>query len=775
MALPIIIGAAITGGLTWAFTGSLLAGIIMGGLTLLSGILTPKPKNIQMKPASLADFSVTQAYEGQPIPIVYGRVKIPGNIIYYGNLTTVPEYQKVKGGKGGDTKKKVITGYHYYLDIWQAICMGQINLEKMFIDDDENKSIQAQYQIFNNGTQNIYPTTADNSDLEFASALPGVAHIFWKQFYVGFNRNVIPTVYFIVKRVLNTGLSYPDIIVDNEYRGNNPASILYDLLINFGEINPAFINYTNFEEASNYFNSKGIGLNYIFSSERQLNDIIEEICGLLNIMLDYDNDGKIIIKILDNDTTSKGQIQDDFISFQLNKPSWNSIINEIKANLVVDGKIKSIILENPAGKLMANKTISKTYDLTAISSISLGYYFLTKILKEESFPRITLDITVPLKYGIYNIGDVITIINSEINLSSDFRILAINEPKIDNNEIHMSLIQCTENLFDTTYIIPPQIQYSKPSYDLVPFSKIKLIELDYNTFTGENLTYLICVSKEKGYETGYAIYISYTGADYELLQICSTFAIAGTLETNYPANTYEIDDERGFIFTPYNDFMQFENISRTNLFTDKRLIVIDNELMAFQNYIPHGTNSYKITGIIRNLLWSKTANHNINSLCFITNIGDNIIFIPQNNSQIYIKIVPLFLDKQGDIAQASAIILNPTFKAKKPLPPQRIIAIRTGSNINVLIFPISKIKNSSAGFSSADSYTDTYPFEYEGTFVVQINNDPPQEYSTCYFTITNTNSFTLKVQTKWNGYLSQQVNLNIGTADGEYIWNNPNF
>ena len=91
-----LLGILMTGALTWYFTGSILAAIVMAGLSYLAYLYRPKPKGMEMKPASLSDFSITQANEGQPIPIVYGRVKIPGNIIYYGGLVTEEETEKVE-------------------------------------------------------------------------------------------------------------------------------------------------------------------------------------------------------------------------------------------------------------------------------------------------------------------------------------------------------------------------------------------------------------------------------------------------------------------------------------------------------------------------------------------------------------------------------------------------------------------------------------------------------------------------------------------------------
>ena len=763
-----VVGALVTGALTWYFTGSILAAVIMTGLSLLANLWVSKPKGLKMKPASLADFSVTQANEGQPIPIVYGRVKIPGNIIYYGGLKVVEEEEEV-GGKGGGSQE-VTTGYHYYLDIWQAICMGKIILEKTFIDDDESKSVSASYTLFNDGTTNVYPTTSDNPDLEYASRLPGVAHIFWKRFYVGFNRTYVPVVYFWVRRILTTPLPYNNIEVDGIFYGSNPAAVIYDLLVNWGKLDVTYINSQSFAEAATYFYNQRLGINYVISSTREIRDVVQEICDLVDAQLEYDDEGKITLKVLKKEDTSVETIKDDFISFQFAKPSWNTVPNEFKANIVEDGVVRTLIIENPAAKLLANKDIPKDYDLTAFSQRSVALKRLCDIMKRESYPRITLNMTVPLKYSYLNIGDVVTIENTEIGLKGNFRIVSISEPKLDSNEVDMTLIQHTDVIFDENYLNVGESLWTTPTYELVPFTKIKILELNYTSISETTPTYLILVSKEKGYETGFAVYVSNNGVDYQYYGTLTTFAIAGTIVNSYPNTTYDIDDDVGIIFRPYKDFEVFDDISRSRLFTEPRILVVNNEIMAFQNYDPYGETDYKITGIIRNLLWSGKASHSANSPAYIAKVANNLLQINYTSS-FYIKVVPVFMGRLGSLEQATAIQVTPTLKAMKPLKPQRIVAVRTGSTVKVDIYPITKTYLTGAGKMNADSYTDTCPFEYEGTAIVRIGNNDPIEFSTMHFNIDNSNSFTLYVKLKWNNYFSDEVSLNIGSDDGEYIYN----
>jgi hypothetical protein len=758
MAFPVILGAVITGAMTWFFSGSLVLGLVMTGLTLLSSLFVPKPK-MQLKPASLSDFHITQANEGQPVPIVYGIVHIPGNIIYYGNLVVEEVKQKVKGGKGGGGSKEVTVGYKYYLDIWQAICHGKIEILDMYIDEDKEKSVQADYAIFNDGTQDTYPT-----HLEYASRIPGVAHIFWKKFYVGENRTFVPTVKFKVRRILTTGLPH-----ENMSNGSNPAAVVYDILCNYGKLSPSDINIDNFIEAANYYYEQGYGINYVISSSIQAREAATKILEFVDSYLDYDENGKIVIKIFKKTDVPVGTIEDDFINFSFAKPSWNTIPSKFVGNIVEDGVVRTLILENTAVQLYAGQIIREEIDLTAFTDRSIALKRLSEIMKRESYPRIALNLKLPIRYAIYSVGDILTIKNSDIGFSADFRVLSISEPKIDSNEIEMQLIQHTDAKFDNYYQNTGGTLWQEPSYTLQHFTKVKIIELDYLSWLPNATAILILVNKETGFETGFAVYGSQDGTSYELLGICSTFATAGTLSQSYPADTYDIDDEVGIIFKPYKELLDpYPNLPRAGLFSEPRVLVVDDEIMAFQNYDPYGTNEYKITGIVRSLHWTNKASHNAGANAFIADINNNIVQVPYTTN-FYIKVVPVFLGTSLDLAGATAYYITNTSKAKKPKTPERIVAVRTGSTVKVDIFPITKESLIGAGKQNADTYTDEYPFNSaEGKWEVTIGSTTVF-YDDPHFTVENSSSFVINVRQYYNGMYSDTKSISVGTADGEYI------
>ena len=104
------------------------------------------------------------------------------------------------GGKGGKKKKqKVLQGYHYRMDVWQGIGMGPLELVGVYQDDrlltEQGGAISCAEQVWNNGTGAFYPAQAG----PYASRLPGVSHIWLRQFYLGFNVSMMPTLHYVVR------------------------------------------------------------------------------------------------------------------------------------------------------------------------------------------------------------------------------------------------------------------------------------------------------------------------------------------------------------------------------------------------------------------------------------------------------------------------------------------------------------------------------------------------------------------------------------------------
>jgi hypothetical protein len=109
-------------------------------------------------PDPRGDLSATTVREGDPIPVIFGTVRCPGTLLWYGNVTSEAVYSEAEGGKGGGGGGQVFEGYNYYADVWEAICAGgAVELIETYVNDNKYRTIQASDTTWNDGTGDEVP------------------------------------------------------------------------------------------------------------------------------------------------------------------------------------------------------------------------------------------------------------------------------------------------------------------------------------------------------------------------------------------------------------------------------------------------------------------------------------------------------------------------------------------------------------------------------------------------------------------------------------------
>ena len=83
----------------------------------------PKP-NAEETPA-LDHITLQSSAYGQPVPIVYGTQRVPGNVIWYDEFTPTRHEHSQEVGKGGSTEVTSVD-YTYTACVQMAICGGPV-------------------------------------------------------------------------------------------------------------------------------------------------------------------------------------------------------------------------------------------------------------------------------------------------------------------------------------------------------------------------------------------------------------------------------------------------------------------------------------------------------------------------------------------------------------------------------------------------------------------------------------------------------------------------
>lgn len=808
------------------------------------------------------DLMVTQTAEGIVCQVPYGTVRLAGNVLYYGGLTSAPNTVSTGGkdGGGGST----VQGYYYWLNVWQGICMGPIEILATYVGDDKNKTISATQTIFNDGTTLDYPdwvvaekisnyliTTGGDGPVTYtyelgytsiipgtfslgyagsaycdngnggisnsagfamtgcsinystgrliltfnahmflyqfyrgtdpncpfsASPLPGLAHIAWEQWALGVEAYNIPNVTFVVKRTLPTTVDYA-----NMTSGANPAAVIYDIMTNttYGiGMDPDEINLDSFNAAAAVWNTKGYGLNFVLNQKNEAQALIEQVLNWVGGSFFIDNNGKFCIYAYsDSDLPVATLTEDDFIEFSIERQSWSTTYNDLRVKYTdanCDYVSKTIGMFDNSNYQVQNTPNQVVIDLTCFNDITTVSKRAWELLKNLSYPilKIKFKLNETKSYPIFA-GSIVAINHADYAIANaNFRIINMSVGDDDSIEVEYSAEQVVEDIFDSEYgIIKPQTDYwNMPDYSPVAMSHSKIFEMPWNPVTKDAAYYAFLGARE-GYETicnNIKSIVSGT-TDFSSINPIDRFSQYGALDVEYPDTTYSIDDEIGMIYTPYRNDPDPVDIRRADLFTMSRLLLVDNELMAFQYQLPYGSGSqYQLLGVIRGVLGTTIATHSAGAAIWIFDPEKSTLPL-SDATPFWVKMLPSYGAESVDTSTVTAIAVTPTQKAKTVYAPYFIEATRSESDeITVIWYPHVR-EYTGAGFSAETVSTDAWPFDFDGSFEYKIDSGAETVINACTVTFTQSGSLTFAVRQKIDGIYSAWTSLTIGAAAGHYL------
>ncbi|RLC88920.1 MAG: hypothetical protein DRJ03_01375 [Chloroflexi bacterium] len=717
-------------------------------------------------PATLDEFSVTQSNEGSAIPLIYGRKRTRGNVLWYGNLMTEAVWS---GGGGSDDPDPVIIGYKYYLDVWQSVCIGPATLVAYYVDNDDDLGITSSGETWNDGSTYSFPTEPG----QYAAPLFGTAHIFWEQWLVGENRTRLPTVHFVVEHYpTGSGLSYIE-----ETNGCNPAAIIYDLLIRAQATNED-IDIASFQAANTYWHNAGYGLNMSFSRQVSCREAIAAVLKQVGGVFSVTNENKFYIKAFDPDEAAAATIETEkFLNFAFVRKSWSDTYNDFRATFVDasnDYSKRTVAVRNVANFWLTGKKKQLNVDLNAFRDIDQVSQRLWEVMKTQSYPFAEFDFATNLEFYSINVGDVVEIVNDDYGIVSAYiRIMSKDVSEYDQNRVGFKGSQMVEREMDTNYSVTGGTEWEEPDQTITPIVNQQVIELPFiSGEIGYGVTYLLLAERPHSWETSFVVIKSYNGTNYETQQVAHRWAQYGTLDEAY-VETPDIDDEIGILYTPSREDPSFDSISRAELFSLNRLAYINGEFFGFQTVTPEGPSSIRLTGVVRRLFNTNQdfATHASGSTIWLFEYPRSInnVMMSELATSFYLKFLPSFVGVTLDASDATQILVTAA-TVLKPFAPTRIKAVRTGTSVAIEWWPATQISQG-AGAVAADGQVDQYPFAFNGQFQWwdSISGTYPADAVTST-TIVRAGSFTFRVRMQdIASRLSDWAELTIGAADGTYI------
>lgn len=122
----------------------------------------------------LTAFKVQTSIYGSPVPLLYGRNRVPGNLIWYGRFLAIPHTTSQssgggggKGGGGGGTTT-VNTSYTYQADFALALCEGQAHsINNYWVDKAYTAGLGPFTAFTGSGTQTPWSYFPTGSSLAY--------------------------------------------------------------------------------------------------------------------------------------------------------------------------------------------------------------------------------------------------------------------------------------------------------------------------------------------------------------------------------------------------------------------------------------------------------------------------------------------------------------------------------------------------------------------------------------------------------------------------------
>jgi hypothetical protein len=615
---------------------------------VISQLMIPTQK---AKSSTLEDFDLPRIDDGSPIYYIAGRIRVnSANLTWYGDFKSKPI--KKKAG----LFKTSIVGYKYFLGMQLCICLGPgVKLLKVWFGNEEAgwegsntggdftmKDLQAFGGETGGGGYDLqctfYPgSTTQTADPYLQSKIDGGLVPGWRGVsyavmhgYIG-NSTSLQTVSYEVERIPDPlGLATKAVI--GTEGDVNPANVIYEMLTNnFGAlgINPVKLNTASFVHGGNVFYDEDEGISVGFGGNaQQIRDAFQDILRQVDATMYEDPlDGQVYLKLLREDydiddlpelnpssveemqsyainlwTDTKNKVRVTYTDRSRDYKTDAVAVAEDMANIAFQGnEVKPTTAEYPHVKRSAHASRLAARDLnifsTPIANIRATSLRFDMTLRPGS--------VIKLSYPEYQIAQLV------------LRVKSIDLGDLGNNRMVVEVVSDKFARTKTIYGVPGPSLFVKPSLSAASITVAKTLEAPLwfvnaqdDVVDADKPRVMALPKLPNTSQLSYNLHARVVGeADYQEIDTETPYPAYGALYAGYPLS-YDYDDTVGLELASLDD----EDVlieATVDQITDQglNLIMVDDEIMAFETVELNGGGRHVLKGIHRALLDTVPAAH----------------------------------------------------------------------------------------------------------------------------------------------------------------------
>lgn len=236
-----------------------------------------KSSTISTSEQRILSLQVQQSSQGLTLPVVYGRTRVAGNLVWYGDFTTYEHKTTTRqGGKGGGGVKQEDVKYTYEAAVMMALCEGEIKGVTRIWRDKEKFSSPASLRLtlYKGGEeQPLWPHLQQAKHAAQAISYSGTAYLCSPNYELTKSAQIYSHNFEVDGK-----LGYSTSIVDA-----NPRDIIRDLLTNqkYGCGFPVE-NLGDTDVYGTYCRAAGIFLSPVYSEQQEAQRNIAELLEQTN-------------------------------------------------------------------------------------------------------------------------------------------------------------------------------------------------------------------------------------------------------------------------------------------------------------------------------------------------------------------------------------------------------------------------------------------------------------------------------------------------------------
>ncbi|MFC2305558.1 MAG: phage tail protein [Neisseria elongata] len=236
-----------------------------------------KSSTISTSEQRILSLQVQQSSQGLTLPVVYGRARVAGNLVWYGDFTTYEHKTTTRqGGKGGGGVKQEDVKYTYEAAVMMALCEGEIKGVTRIWRDKEKFSSPSSLRLtlYKGGEeQPVWPHLQQAKHAAQAISYSGTAYLCSPNYELTKSAQIYSHNFEVDGK-----LGYSTSIVDA-----NPRDIIRDLLTNqkYGCGFPVE-NLGDTDVYGTYCRAAGIFLSPVYSEQQEAQRNIAELLEQTN-------------------------------------------------------------------------------------------------------------------------------------------------------------------------------------------------------------------------------------------------------------------------------------------------------------------------------------------------------------------------------------------------------------------------------------------------------------------------------------------------------------